>query len=100
MASFGLDIFHAHARVVCAGVKSCRSLKLEVLSSQFPDTFPTPMKVTQTELVLTHVDSPVQYPLYGEFCLFSVHRLFPNVSLTPCCTQSMVKAQISADHMD
>ena len=58
------------------------------------------MKITQKELVLTHVDSLVQYPLYGEFYLFSVHRFFPNVSLTPCRTQSMVKVHISTDHTD
>ena len=58
------------------------------------------MKITQTKLVLTHVDSLVQYPLYGEFFLFYVHRFFPYVSLTPCCTQSIVKVHISADHTD
>ena len=43
---------------VCAYVKSSRAQELEVLLSQFPESFPMPMKTTQSELVLTRVDSP------------------------------------------
>ena len=43
---------------VCAYVKSSRSQELEVLLAQFPESFPMPMKTTQSELVLTRVDSP------------------------------------------
>ena len=43
---------------VCAYVKSSRSQELEVLLAQFPESFPMPMKMTQSELVLTRVDSP------------------------------------------
>ena len=35
-----------------------RSQELEVLLAQFPESFPMPMKTTQSELVLTRVDSP------------------------------------------
>src|SRR5664279_2943872 len=47
----------------CAYVKSFRSQKLEVLSAQFRESFPTPMKTTQSELVLTRVDSLNQFPI-------------------------------------
>ena len=39
-------------------VFKCRSQELEVLLAQFPESFPMPMKTTQSELVLTRVDSP------------------------------------------
>ena len=58
------------------------------------------MKITQTELFLTHVYSLGQYHQYGEFFLFSVHRFCPNVSLAPCFNKSMAKAHIYADHTD
>ena len=83
---------------VCMYVKSSRSQELEVLSAQFPESFPMPMKITQSELVLTRVDSLNESPLYDDFCLFFGHRFFSSVSLTPYCILPWVVRLGPEDH--
>src|SRR5664279_5382150 len=85
---------------VCAYVKFSRSKKLEVLSTQFRESCPTPMKTTQSELVLTRVDSINQFPIYDKFCLQFVHRFFSSVSLTPYCIHPGGARLGPEDHTD
>src|SRR3989337_2270629 len=75
---------------VCTYVKSSRSQKLEVLSAQFPNSFPTPMKTTKSELVLTYIASLDQFRLYVDFCIFFDHHFFMRVGLTTYCIHTWV----------
>ena len=75
---------------VCKYVKSSRSHKLEVLSAQFPNSFPTPMNTTKSELVLTCFESLDQFRLYVDFCIFFYHRFFARVDLRPYCIHTWV----------
>src|SRR5664279_3952565 len=85
---------------VCAYVKSFRSQKLDVLSAQFRESFPTPMKPTHSQLVLTRVDSLNQFPIEDEICLQFVHRFFSSVSLTSYCIHPGVARLGPEDHTD
>src|SRR6187401_1038703 len=71
-------------------VKYSRSQKLEFLSAQFPNSFPTPMNTTKSELVLTCFESLGQFEIYVDFCIFFAHRFLARVRLTPYCIHTWV----------
>ena len=75
---------------VCTYVKSSWSQKLEVLSAKFPNSFPTPMNTTKSELVLTCFESLHQFRLYVDFSIFIYHRFFARVDLRPYCIHTWV----------
>src|SRR6187399_3158292 len=78
---------------MCTYVKSSRSQKLEVLSAEFPNSFPTPRNTMKSELVLTCFESLGQFGLNVDFCIFFDHRFVARVGLTPYCIHTWVGRQ-------